>query len=115
MYVKETSSPKPRLYRVLSKRTEEVFIDLSKAFDTLDHNILLDKLWHYGIRGVPHTLFKSHLEHRKQLVINKDTMSDYQSTKCGDPQGSILGPLLFLIYINLFAFIITYSSIHTAC
>ena len=77
-----------------------VFIDLSKAFDTLYHNILLDKLWHYGIRRVPHKRFKSYLEHRKQFVINKDTMSDYQSTKCGVPQGSILGPLLFLIYIN---------------
>ena len=77
-----------------------MFIDLSKAFDTLDHNILLDKLWHYGIRRVPHKPFKSYLEHRKQFVINKDTMSDYQNTKCGVPQGSILGPLLFLIYIN---------------
>ena len=73
-----------------------VFINLSKAFDTLYHNILLDQLWHYGIRGVPHKLFKSYLEHRKQFVINKDTMSDYQSTKCGVPQGSILGPLPFL-------------------
>ena len=77
-----------------------VFIDLSKAFDTLHHNILLDILWHYGIKGVPNKLFKSYLEHRKHFVINKDTMSDYQSTKCGDSQGSILGPRLFLIYIN---------------
>ena len=77
-----------------------MFIDLGKAFDTLYHNILFDKLWHYGIRGVPHKLFKSYIERRKQFVINKDTMSDYQSTTCGVRQGSILGPLLFLIYIN---------------
>ena len=77
-----------------------VFIDLSKAFDTLDHEMLLDKLWHYSIRGVQYTLFKSYIEHRKQFVINKDTMSDYQSTKCGVPQGSFLEPLVFLIYIN---------------
>ena len=57
------------------KHALAVFIDLSKVFETLDNNILLDKLWHYGIRGVPHKLFKSYLEHKKQLVINKDTMS----------------------------------------
>ena len=61
---------------------------------------MLDKLWHYSIRGVQYKLFKSYLEHRKQFVINKDTMSDYQSTKCGVPQGSFLEPLVFLIYIN---------------
>ena len=73
-----------------------VFVD----FDTLHHNIVLDKLWHYGIKGVPHKLVKSYLERRKQFVINKDTMSDYRSTKCGVPQGSILGSPLFFIYIN---------------
>ena len=77
-----------------------MFIHFSKAFDTLGQNTLLNKLWHYGIRGVPHKPIKSYLEHRKQLVINKDAISDYQNTKCGVPPGSILGPLLFLIYIN---------------
>ena len=72
-----------------------VFIDLSKSSDTLDHNILIDKIWHYGIKGVPHKHLKSYLEHKKQFVINKATMSNYQSTNCGVPKGSILGPLLF--------------------
>ena len=89
-----------RPYSILDKYNN-LFIDFSKAFDSLDNNILLDKLWHYGVRGVPHKSFKSYLEHRKQFVINIDTMSDYQSTKYGVPQGSILGPLLFNIYINV--------------
>ena len=69
-----------------------IFIDLSKAFDTLNHNILLDKLYHYGIRGT--TLCW------QQYVEIDDTASDKRVITTGVPQGSILGPLLFLIYMN---------------
>ena len=77
-----------------------VFVDLQKAFDTVDHNILLKKLDHYGIRGIANNWFKSYLSNRKQFVIINGVNSDLQSMKFGVPQGSVLGPLLFLIYIN---------------
>ena len=77
-----------------------LFIDLSKAFDTLDHNILIDKLKSIGIRGSPLDWFKSYLSDRKQFVCFKNESSIVLNTSCGVPQGSILGPLLFLVYIN---------------
>ena len=77
-----------------------VFMDLSKAFDTLDHKILLDKLNYYGIRGVALDWFCNYLSNRRQFVNIDGTSSGQLPISCGVPQGSILGPLLFLIYVN---------------
>lgn len=77
-----------------------IFIDLSKAFDTLNHNILLSKLSYYGIKHTPLKWFQSYLYNRRQYVDYCGSSSSYVSTSIGVPQGSILGPLLFLIYIN---------------
>ena len=77
-----------------------VFLDFSKAFDTVDHGILLDKLFHYGIRGCAYNWFASYLSNRKQFVSYNGVQSEKQTIECGVPQGSISGPLLFLVYIN---------------
>ncbi len=86
------------------KRTKDItiatFLDLSKAFDTVSHDILLSKLRYYGIRGIANDWFSSYLGGRCQFTQINDTKSETKSISCGVPQGSTLGPLLFLLYVN---------------
>ena len=77
-----------------------LLIDFSKAFDMVDHELMLQKLYYYGIRGIAHDWFRSYLSHRKQYVKINGSMSSIKDIEHGVPQGSILGPLLFILFIN---------------
>ena len=78
-----------------------LFVDLQKAFDTVNHKIIHGKLSHYGIRGIANDWFSSYLSNRTQYVSILGFESKIMPVPHGVPQGSVLGPLLFLIYISM--------------
>ena len=82
-------------FQNLIDHTIGIFIDLSKAFDSLDHSILLSKLEWYGVRGIAHDLLRSYLTNRYQLTNISRTYSDKEHVQYGVAKGSVLGPLLF--------------------
>lgn len=98
------------IYEEIDRRNSVLgmFFDLSKAFDTVNYDILLRKMWAYGVRGIPYNLFSSYLTNRKSVIairghakgISREYFSSVMDITCGVPQGSILGPTLFLLYVN---------------
>ena len=77
-----------------------VFLDIKKAFDTFDHKILTDKLYFYGVVEQELDFFRSYLTDRVQCCIANGVPSGFKNITCGVPQGSLLGPLLFIVYMN---------------
>ena len=96
----------------LGKYVGTVFVDLKKAFDTVDHNILLQKLNHYGVQEqLDLKWFESYLSNRKQFTRIDGVDSSIQKINIGVPQGSCLGPLLFLVYINDLSYSVKYAKV----
>ena len=89
-----------------------IFVDFQKAFDTMDHEILLSKLDYYGIQGISNNCFKFYLSNHKQFVSINGYDSGLAEIKCGVPQGSVLGPLLFLLHINDLNQAIKFCKVH---
>ena len=89
-----------------------VFLDLQKAFDTVNHTILLKKLAHYGTRGVANKWFQYFLEDRKQFSSVQGSKLAEKPIKYGVPQGALLGPLPFILFINDLHKAVQFSSIH---
>ena len=90
------------IYNALNDKKKHItiFLDLCKAFDTVSHDILLEKLELYGIRGHPLELFRSYIKDRRQCVRIKKTVSEFKITKYGIAQGTVMCPFLFLLYVN---------------
>ena len=92
--------------------TAGVFVDLKQVFDTVDHEMLIGKLEHYGVRGIAKVWFCSYFLNREQFASVNNHNSTIQTILTGVPKGSVLGPLLFLIYINDFHNCIKYPRTH---
>jgi hypothetical protein len=106
---RENHSTSLALIRMVNNISEELdnknyslglFIDLSKAFDTVDHKLLIKKMYHYGVRGISLDWFTDYLANRTQYVSLNSVNSKLLPVTCGVLQGSILGPLLFILFIN---------------
>ena len=99
-YIHEYPFNSPFLTLLIRDIVITLLIDLKKAFDTIDHRILLRKLYPYGIRGSMLKWMESYLTDRSQFVVFDGKVSETRGIKCSVPQGSILGPLLFIISVN---------------